>query len=175
MWDPNNDHKAHRFKTFLGFIKELKKAHLSGKPFRIAYVPSDPSAAEFERVAQAVWAVLDGSKPTYFVVEEYSDCCEGPGAISPTRLRFHRRLWNQGRKYGLRIVATTQRPQNISKDALGNAGVIWAGEMNLTAAKLVGMEMSMPPQEVRSVPGGTFWMWSPGREAEKKYIFTPKE
>ena len=56
---------------------------------------------------------------------------------------YHRKLWSQGRKYGLVIHATSQRPQSITKDSVENAAVIWAGNMGDLAAKRVGQAISV--------------------------------
>ncbi len=145
----------------------------SGKGYRIAYTgQSDPDL--FEDVCAAVWDVLDGRHITRFVVEEYGAACEGAGPIQIKRHPFHKRLWQEGRKYGLIWDATSQRPQSISKDAVENAGVIWAGNMGLNAAKRVAQEIDLRPDDLRALNVGEFYRWEPSANAEKIKVFQPK-
>lgn len=145
----------------------------SGQGFRIAYTgPGDVDL--FEDVCAAVWEILDGNKITHFVAEEYGAACEGPGPIQIRRHPNHKRLWQEGRKYGLQWHATSQRPQSISKDAVENAGAIWAGSMGLNAAKRIGQEIDLRPDEIRAVQPGNFWYWTPSKPAEAIHVFTPR-
>ncbi|WP_341937196.1 hypothetical protein [Marinimicrobium sp. C2-29] len=171
LWDNNKDHKAHRFESLAEYVKALARAHRSGKGFRIAYV-GDPSPAAFEVWAHALWEIADGNRTTYGVVEEYADCCEGPGAINPKRLFYHRRLWTQGRKYGVIIHATSQRPQLITKDAF-QAGHIWASYMDFDAAVKAGKALNINHSELGACQPGEFWYRGNGKPAEKIKVFTP--
>ena len=141
--------------------------------FNIAYT-GEPAPDLFEDWARAVWAILDGHKLTYIRVEEYSDGCANPGPINRNQFPFHRRLWTQSRKYGGIIHATSQRPQMISKDALGNAGLIWASSMDLAGADSVGREIDIKAAQLRELAPGQFYRWQIGGEAEKIHVFTPK-
>lgn len=152
-------------------MKALARAHRSGKGFRIAYT-GDPSPAAFEVWAHGLWEILDGNRETFGIVEEYADCCEGPGAINPKRLFYHRRLWTQSRKYGGIIHATSQRPQLISKDAF-QAGRIWASYMDFDAAVKTGKALNIHHSELDKCQPGEFWFRGDGRPAEKIHVFTP--
>lgn len=172
MWDTNNDHPAKRYKTLSGFFRALAAAERSGKPFRVAYT-GDASPDAFEMWAAGVWEILDGSKVTYAIVEEYSDCCATAGPISVKRHMMHRRLWTQGRKYGLIIHATSQRPQLISKDGLGNAGEMWASHMDTGAAERVAKELDIDWRELKAAEAGHFWYRGTRGDAELIHVFTP--
>lgn len=172
MWDNNRDHPAHQFKKLSAFFLALDKANKSGRGFRIAYT-GDASPDNFELWSHGVWEILDGKKITYLLVEEYSDCCRGAGALSAGKDFYHRRLWTQSRKYGGIIHATSQRPQLISKDALGNAGQIWASSMDTRAAKRVGDEIDISAGALRDLQPGHFYHWRMGGDAQKIHVFTP--
>lgn len=172
LWDNNRDHKAHQYDSLAGYMRALARAHKSGKGFRIAYT-GEASPAAFEVWSHGLWEILDGGRITHGLIEEYSDCCEGPGAINYKRLVYHRRLWTQSRKYGGILHATSQRPQLISKDALGNAGIIWASSMDVAAAKRVAEEMDIDKNELRSCLPGEFFYRNNGAAAEKIRVFTP--
>lgn len=154
------------------YMRALSRAHKSGKGFRLAYT-GDPSPEAFEVWANGLWEVLDGRRETYGLIEEYSDCCRGPGALSPKKEFYHRRLWTQGRKYGLILHTTSQRPQLISKDSLGNAGVIWASHMDLSAADRIAKELDIKTDDLRACRVGEFYYRDNGSVAEKIKVFTP--
>lgn len=172
LWDPNKDHPAHQVEKLSEFARVVERAEKSGRGFRIAYT-GDPSPDAFEIFCQVYWEILDGNKITYAQVEEYSDCCRGPGLLSQVKDYAHRRCWTQSRKYGGIIQATSQRPQLISKDALGNAGILWASSMDLSAAKRVAAEMDISADELRNCRVGEFFYRNNGNDAEKIKVFTP--
>lgn len=173
MWDNNNDHPAHRYKNFSEFCRALDRANKSGKGFRIAYT-GYPSPDMFEAFADGVWEILDGRKKTYIIIEEYSDCCRTAGPLPEKTDKLHRALWTQGRKYGAILHATSQRPQSITKDAIGNAGNIWASSMDSRAAKRVGQEIDIHYERLRELQPGKFYHWKMGKDAQLFKVFTPK-
>ncbi|ACR13858.1 hypothetical protein [Teredinibacter turnerae] len=174
LWDTNKDHDAHRFDKPALFFRALSRAHQSGKGFRIAYTGEGGNIDLFEDVCAAVWNILDGRTLTHFIAEEYGAACEGPGPIQLKRHPFHKRLWQEGRKYGLVWHATSQRPQSISKDSIENAGRIWAGGMGMNAAKRIGQEIDVDFGQLRDITPGDFFRWEPAKQAEKIHVFTPK-
>lgn len=155
------------------FAKALAAGHRSRRGFRIAYT-GDASWQAFEVWSHCVWEILDGNRLTYGLVEEYSDCCDGAGPLRPSKQYYHRKMWTQGRKYGLILQATSQRPQLISKDALGNAGIIWASAMDLSAAKRIAAEIDVNHDELRRCQVGQFFYRNNGATAEKIQVFVPK-
>ncbi|WP_240312081.1 hypothetical protein [Teredinibacter turnerae] len=171
LWDNNNDHEAHRYKRLSDFFRALSAANKSGRGFRIAY-NGEAAPHIFEKWCEGVWSILDGRKLTYCLVEEYSDCCRGPGLLDFGKERYHRRLWTQGRKYGAVLQITSQRPQLISKDSLGNAGVIWAGRMDTSAAERIGKEIDVPWREIMACNVGEFFHKTE-REVQKVKVFEP--
>ncbi len=174
FWDNNKDHDAHRFDKMSGFFDALDRANKSGKGFRIAYT-GEASPDLFEDWAEGVWDILDGRKTTHLVVEEYSDCCTGPGLLSIKKEKYHRRLWTQSRKYGGILLATSQRPQLISNDSIGNVGQIWAGSMDLPAAKRIGGEIGIDRKQIQALPAGHFFHWKGGLDVERVHVFTPRQ
>lgn len=169
LYDPNRDHPAHRFDTLPGFFRALARGHASGRGFRISYTGRG-GVAVFEKVCEAVRAILDGNKRTYFVVEEYGSV-SSPYPIQPEKHPAHYDLWTQGRKYGLIIHAASQRPQNISKDALENAGRIYAGGMGSRAAKSVNAETDIPAETLKGLAVGTFCEWKRGQGHREIRVF----
>ncbi len=172
MWDNNRDHTAHQYNRLGDFFRALDRANKSGRGFRVAYT-GEASPDIFELWSRGVWEILNGNKITYLLVEEYSDCCRGPGALSANKDTYHRRLWTQSRKYGGIFHATSQRPQLISKDALGNAGEIWASSMDSRAAKRVGDEIDVSAAQLKDLTPGNFYHWGITSDAKLIQVFTP--
>ncbi|WP_245573512.1 hypothetical protein [Marinimicrobium agarilyticum] len=176
LWDPNRDHDARRYEKPADFFRALKKCHASGKGYRVALTPPKPSPDMFEDWCAALWAVLDGHHLTYAIAEEYGAVCRNAGGIDVQRDENHYLCWTQGRKFGLVWQATSQRPQSISKDALENAGIIYAGSMGTLAAKRVGAEIEVDAKALRATQRGNFWYWDTGMlRAEERHIFTPDD
>ena len=174
LWDTNKDHDAHRYETPGSFFRALKKANDSGRGFRIAF-SGEGNTELFEDWCAAVWSILDGNKITYMIAEEYGAACVDAGPISIKRYPYHKRLWQESRKYGGIWQATSQRPQSVSKDAVENAGIIWAGSMGMLAAKRVGSEIDVDTSDLRQTQPGDFWYWDTTMlRGEKQHIFTPK-
>ncbi len=155
------------------FFRALDRANKSNKGFRIAYT-GEAAPDVFEDWSHGVWEILDGNKTTHLLIEEYSDCCRGPGLLSPAKEKYHRRLWTQSRKYGGIIYTTSQRPQLISNDSIGNVGQIWAGSMDLPAAKRIGQEIGVDRKLIQELDAGHFYHWQGGLNVEKHHVFTPR-
>lgn len=172
LWDTNRDHEAHQFEKLGDFARAVARANRSKRGFRLAYT-GEPSPDAFEIWSEVYWSILDGNRLTFSVIEEYSDCCRGAGLLSQAKDKHHRRCWTQSRKYGGIIQATSQRPQLISKDALGNAGILWASNMDLAAAKRVAAEMDIGEGDLRACGVGEFFYRNNGSVAEKIKVFTP--
>lgn len=178
-WDTNKDHleyngqkNATGYSNAGAFFKALARCIKSNKGFRIAYT-GEPDLELFEDFCQAVWMLLDGGKITHLVVEEYGDCCANAAGLNVQKSPYHRKLWSQGRKYGLVIHATSQRPQSITKDSVENAAVVWAGNMGDLAAKRVGQAISVDMKLLQALRVGEFYRWHEAETAKKIKVFTP--
>lgn len=109
FWDIDQDHKANRYSNRGEFLKALKSADASGKPFRIAWVGDDDEKT-FAWFCEVCWALLDGRHDTWIVLEEMAD--QNMGQTMPPWLK---KLNVRGRKYGGILVITTQRCQEVPK------------------------------------------------------------
>lgn len=116
-WDPDHDHDMPRRERVGDYVRELARAVRSGRRYRLA-LTCRPTVAAFERWCQAVWAIADARRPITAVVEELSDVSPGAGRASPA----FGELVRKGRKYGVRILAVTQSPAEISKTIYRNVG-----------------------------------------------------
>ena len=182
LWDTNRDHEftdtgkrnAYLFTSLSECLRAMERGHNSGKGFRIGYA-GDASPDAFEVFSHGVWEILDGNKLTYIIVEEYSDCCRNAGPLSQRLDHYHRKLWTQGRKYGAIIHATSQRPQMISKDSLGQAGNFYASAMDVDGVTRVAKEMNIKWTELQACTPGEFYFREKAKSlhSTKSRIFTP--
>jgi hypothetical protein len=171
IFDPNRDHKAHRYESKAKFAQAVKAGHLSGRGFRFALTIQTPLMQDFETFCEIVCAVLDGSRITYILAEEYGSVSPTAGPIDRVRSPYHYAMWTQARKYGGIIHGCSQRPQNISKDALENAGRIYAGGMGSRAAKSINAETDIPLAEIKALVPGEFIEWQRGKGHKKINVF----
>jgi len=132
LYDPNNDHKAHRFDKFSDYCKAVAAALRSKKPFRLAYT-GGIGVEDFERWCRVVWLALDGNKITIVIAEELSAVCPSAAKASPMAAK----LLNQGRKYGMQFHGTSQKPQEVAKTFYDGCEVFYVGrQRGNTATKL---------------------------------------
>lgn len=125
LWDIDHDHKGVHIGDRRAYVAALRGALLSGKGFRLAW-DGECSPAAFEWWCAVVWAVLDGSKLTYVLVEELADVSPSSGKASPMWGELNRKC----RKYGGVLHWTTQRSQEISKTAYDQATIKYIGYPN---------------------------------------------
>ncbi len=143
LYDPNEDHKAHRYRTKASFGKAVLRSIKSGQGFRIAYTGGF-NEADHEWFCAFVWSVLDGNKITYMVDEELGSAGQRTGAAAPD----HARIMNQGRKYGLRYHGVVQFPTELPKTVYRNCEVKICGVLDYDAAKAVSREMGAPIESI---------------------------
>ena len=102
IYDPDLDHWALHTHTLADFLRHVRAAARSGKPYRIAYTGRQDDQKEtvdnFERFCKIVWAVLDGTpgKEVDVIIEELADVSPGAGRAT---VEFGR-LLRRSRKYG---------------------------------------------------------------------------
>lgn len=128
------------------FATALAAAERSGRGYRIGY-DGPRSVAIFEWWCRCVWAVLDGKRSTFAIVEELGAVCPHPGEATPA----HRRILSEGRKYALHYHATSQRPQEISKTAFENVATWWIGPQKGENIKRFAAALDVPEATVRSL------------------------
>jgi hypothetical protein len=125
IWSPDEDleHYATMFDcVIVRTIGELVTIMGSKtKPFRVVYWPSmdkKKRKAEFDYFCQLVFA----SGNMAAIVEELRFVTSATHAPEPWAL-----LSSRGRKAGVRLIGTSQRPVQIDKDFLGNTSEIYCG------------------------------------------------
>lgn len=164
LWDIDTDHKAERFTDRGAFLSALKKAD-SGGAFRVAWC-GDDDAETFHFFCRAAWAVLDGNKETYIVCEEMAD--QGMGQKLPAYLR---KLMVRGRKYGARVITTTQRCQEVPKALITQAANRYIGLHEDQDARYLERAVGIKAGDIEVQPPLTFWHKGPDgvRQISTKY------
>jgi len=135
VYDPDDEYGDQ-----LGFIRVSKAADLasllqqnSNKPLKVAFVPTRATVKAFEFWARCafVWGNCAA------VAEEIADVTSA-GKAPPNWGTLIRR----GRKYGIKILAVTQRPAEADKTILSNAAMIHCCALGRMAdRKAVAAEM----------------------------------
>lgn len=172
LWDVSHDHDKGTtyYSNKNQYIDAIKRAVTSGRGFRLGWDgESDP--ATFEWWASVVWAVLDGNKPTYVVIEELARVVETVGRAAPNL----RKLYNEGRKYGARIHAVTQRPQEIPKTVFDQCERFWVGGQKGPNIKKFAELLDINADEIRQLKPLQFWhldetSGDPATKHQLKYV-----
>ncbi len=123
LWDIDHDHAANRFENMPEYIRAVKSAIKSGSGFRLAY-SGDDNPEMFEQWCRVVWAVLDGRKKTYILIEELADVVKTAGKAGENFGRLLRKC----RKFNGRLHVTSQRGAEIPKTAYTQCQIKFIGQ-----------------------------------------------
>lgn len=168
LWDIDNDHKAHHIDNMETYRRELKKAVLSGKGFRLAYNGND-TVSRFEEWCRMIWEILDGDLETYIIIEELADVSTSAGKATG----WFGRVLRKGRKFGAQIHMTTQRSTEISKTAFSQCAYKVVGQQESDAdSGRMSKLISVQPEKIRALQPLQYFMKPPG--AEPAQFFTLK-
>lgn len=123
--------------------------------FRLRVVPSTDEAVRkvqfdlFCRTAMAIGKMLLIVEELRFVTQP----SKAPAGWAGITLR--------GRKRGVRVIGTSQRPASIDKDFLGSATLIRCGALNYPEdRKAVAAVMGIPPEDIASLTGYQAVLWT---------------
>lgn len=157
MWDIDHDHKGQHYETIEQFRRALITALRSGRGFRIAFSGSD-TVENFETWCLMVWAILDGKKLTYVIIEELADVSPSVSKATPN----FGRLLRKGRKFGARIHATSQRSTEIPKTAFTQCPVKWVGQQEADDVRRMAKIASVTPEQITDLQPLTYYLKQPG-------------
>lgn len=163
-WDPDEDYEIrHRYRSVAAFIRALKSAIASGRPFQIALtVP--PTVERFEQYCRAAWAVADCRRTLTVLCEELADVSPSAGKATPA----FGELVRKGRKYGVEVWAVTQSPAEISKTIYRNVGIKWAGmQEDEASVKRISQVLRVPVAEVEGLQPLEYFEKRAGADAER--------
>ena len=164
FWDVDHDHKCTRFTDRGAFMKAVNKADKDGKPFRIGWSGADDQDT-FIWFCSVAWAILDGSRETWVVAEEMADL--EMGQKTPPYLK---KLLVRGRKYGARVVTTTQRCQEVPKLLITQPRIRFIGRHDDNDAAYLERQLGIPRDEIETLKPLQFWR----KDENGRELFTTK-
>lgn len=151
FWDVDNDHFCTRFDNKGAFLKAVKAAISSGKPFRLGWNGED-SQEVFAWFCEVVWRCLDGDFDTYIVLEELADLEMGQRTLSGLG-----KLLKRGRKYGGIVVSNTQRIQEVPKGLITQAKTAYIGKQSAHDAKYLERILGINAQSIENLKPLNFY------------------
>lgn len=145
-WDPDHSHVAHHVESVTSYRRMVRDGIRSGKPFRLA-LAGDATVERFEAWCDIVWKAACSTRPITVVVEELGQVTNAGAARGTWQA-----ILNRGRKYGLQVVAISQRPQEIDKTTLQNCSTKVTGALDRDAdRRLMASELSTTPDAIRGL------------------------
>ena len=165
-WDPDEDFPLPRCRDLKTFIKTCQGAGF-GK-IRIA-LTIDPNEDNFEVFAGLAFALCHAKAPMDILADEIADVTRVAKA-SPNWGQLCRKV----RKYGGRLLAATQRPQEADKTIFNQTKFKWVGALSSNAAyKFMAAEMDIPLDEFKALDNiekvqVQYWLREGTKAAEKE-------
>lgn len=152
VWDLEDEYPLES----VPLTKLAHRIHGAGEGgFKIRFVPSTDQVirqTEFDLVCRMIMAVGN----LLFVAEELrfvTQPSKAPAGWAAITLR--------GRKRGVRVIGTSQRPASIDKDFLGSATLIRCGALNYPADRsAVAAVMGIDPEEIANLSGHQAVLWT---------------
>jgi len=168
LWDPDRSHYALHLPSQWQFLKAVREGIHSRQRVRLA-LTVDATEENFEFFCQVVWAACCSTRPMTVIVEELAE------VTNPGKARLHwATLLNRGRKYGVRLVAISQRPQEIDKTTLTQCSTKVTGALDRHVDRQVmARELSTSPEAIErlraeNAPGKlNYLVLTPGGECRQ--------
>ncbi|MEI8706693.1 ATP-binding protein [Pseudoalteromonas sp. B62] len=143
-WDPDEDYSLPRIRTMAAFEKLVKKCGFG--PIRCALTVR-PTEENFEKWAALVFAICHQAAPMDILADEIADVTR-VGKAPPNWGELCRKV----RKYGGRLLAITQRPQESDKTILNQVEFMWCGALKSAASyKYMAAEMGVTVQQLQTI------------------------
>jgi GTPase SAR1 family protein len=172
-WDPDEDFTLPRVRDMATFKKMCMRYGFG--PIRVA-LTVNPTEESFEEFAGLVYAICHAKAPMTILADEIADVTR-IGKASPNWGQLCRKV----RKYGGRLVACTQRPQEADKTIFNQAKIKWCGALSSQAAyKFMAGEMDVPLIEFKALDNieqvqVQYWSRDGTRQAAKHTMTFKKE
>lgn len=143
LWDPDKSHYALHIDNPRQYLNALRAGIRKGASFRLA-LSMEANESNFDLFCNLVWAAACASRPMVVVIEELAEVTNAGKARGTWQT-----LLNRGRKYGLQLVAISQRPQEIDKTTLTQCSTKVTGALDRHVDRQVmARELSTTPQEI---------------------------
>jgi len=145
------DHKAdYRAVTLADFYQRLMK---SGRHFSIALTLPKSDPKSYRLFCRMVWQVLDGRYTTVMIAEEIAGAQTSPGKATEE----WGTLVREGRKFGLVILGTSQRAQEIDKTIFTQVNDKYIGTHDIRDARYIAKLVGLQQWEVSTLGIGEFY------------------
>lgn len=164
LWDTAGEHRAQQFDTRAGFARAVSAAIGQPRGFRLAFTGGVGPEC-FEWWCRVVWTALRGDRITWAIAEELSAVCTSAAKAGPEAAR----LLNQGRKFGMVFVGTSQKPQEIAKTYYDQTAVKWIGPQIGANVQRLAREIGVSADDVAGLAELEFFRFD-GARAEKRRV-----
>lgn len=152
-WDPGYDHQvSYRATSLTDFCYRLNK-QLAAGAVSIALTLEWPDSKSFDLFCRIVWSFLDGRRTTYLVVEEVASVQPSTGRAAD----WFGNLVREGRKFGLVILATSQRGAEIPKGLTTQMAHFYVGLHDPHDADRIAYLVGVDVNQVTTLAPGQFW------------------
>lgn len=143
-WDPEEDYPLPRVRSLEAFLKLARKSGFG--PIRCALTVA-PTEENFEQFSAIAFALAHAAAPMTIIADEIAD------VTRVSKASFHwGQLCRKVRKYGGRLCAITQRPQEADKTIMNQVEYTWCGALKTTAsAKYMAAEMGITLEKLQSI------------------------
>jgi hypothetical protein len=166
VWDPHYEYNVTRYRSMAQFIAAIRQPG----PLQVA-LSVDPTPAAFERFCAAVELVLSADRKTEVVVEELADVTS-PSKAAPAWGRLAR----GARKFGGKLYAITQRPQECDKTVYTQAEFLWVGYIaRARDQKEMAERVDVDQATVKGLKKGEYLYKAPDKEATRHRLRFPKK
>ncbi len=151
-WDPEGSYSGLRkYTTKQGFLRAVKAAGFGKIRARLEL---DPTPQNFDWFCSIAWAIGYAKKPMTVIAEELADVVKA--GYSGKHWGF---LSRKGRKYGIRIMGVSQRPQIVDKTFLNQCRFIWCGLLRTPAdQKYMAGIMALPTEKIATLEECHFYI-----------------
>lgn len=169
-WDPGADHQVRKRVSDLdAFYHELLTQANAGQ-IDLGLTPDVSRADDFALVSQMIWQILDGNETTVFIVEEAAAVQPKTGKAGDA----WGALVREGRKFGLVLLVTSQRSQEIDKTIFSQVGHLYVGPHSLYDAGKIAPYVGVQSDDIAALATGSFWHKTLGPEPPKLVQFSKK-
>lgn len=147
-WDPGEDYgELTRYRDLLSFGEAVTLAIVNGLPARAA-LTVDQTPENFALFCRLVWALCSADRPMVVIVEELQQVQVSAGKASPA----WNRISSQGRKYGIRLIAITPRPEEVDKTVTGMCAFKWCGAIESVPSRArMAKELGTTPEDLEQL------------------------
>jgi DNA helicase HerA-like ATPase len=160
VWDPGHDHWVEkRVDNLRDFYSELLRQVKRG-PVSLALSLPRADSKSFEVFCACIWQVIDGNKPLVLVVEEAAGAQPSIGKAGAE----WGALIREGRKFGLVILATSQRAQELDKTIFTQVQKKYIGCHDIRDAETISKYVGVKSVDIHKLEMGKFWVKPLGPE-----------